>query len=164
MSARDVPARQVARRPGANGMAGSRAEPLPPPAARLPGPDPAAQPRPGPGQPGPAPGPGPRGSGATFSTQKPDVGSASSHSLGSSAMAPEAPSPGACGGVAGQGRKRRLLQVREVLPVGADHGRLARGDDLADQGGDAGAGVSRTRSGMTRRGGTATALPAPARR
>ena len=79
------------------------------------------------------------GSGAMFSTQKPDVGSGSSQSLGSSTDARAAPSAAACPraagppgplppaparrGVAGQGGERRRPQGRDVLPVRADHGR-----------------------------------------
>jgi hypothetical protein len=47
--------------------------------------------------------------------------------------------------VPGQGREGRLLQGREVLPVGADDGRLPRGDHLADESGHVGPGVLRCR-------------------
>src|SRR3984957_13694093 len=50
--------------------------------------------------------------------------------------------------VAGQGGERRPLQDRQGLAGRADHGRLARGDRRADQGGVDVAGISRTRSGL----------------
>ena len=126
--------------PGAAVAAQQRAQPLPP----VPSPG-----RPGPGYGAAASGSGSDcgslGNGATFSTQKPDVGSVSSQSLGSSKVPPPSATPSritAGGAVARQGGERRFAQGRHVLAVRADHGRLARGDGRADQGGVDGAGAA----------------------